>query len=162
MSPEDLVRSLLGDRRASEYIFSLPSGEFEEHLEAYGIPKLVVDSDDTEIYRLAGMGYFPVVYLEYGVSFETDVPETDVLHCLDHARQSRIPPPRMVVGFSSAEQCMLLRTAIRFMCLARREPIVKRIAPKRARVVYECRAGERWVEIYLSKQPIPEIQRLSA
>lgn len=162
MSPDALVRSLLGDRRASEYIFSLQPGEFEELLEAYGIPKIIADGDDPEVYRLAGMGYFPVIYLEYRVSFETDVPEVDVLHCLEHARQNEIPPPRMVVGFLNQEQCTLLRTSIRLMCIARSEPIVKRIAPKRARVVYECRAGEQWVEIYFSKQPIPALQRMSA
>jgi len=162
VSPETLIRSLLGERRASEYYFSLPTGEFEEHLKALDINPIDVLDDNPELYRLAGIGHCPVVYLEYAVSFETDVPTCDVLHCIEHVRREEIPRPRVVVAYLNARQVRGLGIAIRFMCIARDEPVVKRVAPKRARVVYECRQGERWVEIYFSKQAIPHLTLMTA
>ncbi|MCE9586387.1 hypothetical protein K8R04_03655 [Candidatus Uhrbacteria bacterium] len=164
MTPDGLIRSLLGDRRAREYVLSLPPGEFEEHLEALEIKSFVVTDDNPELYRLAGMGFYPVVYLEHRVAFESDVPREDVLKSLDYLRRQevQIPPPRTVVSYLNEEQFRMLSMHIRIMCLARSEPEVKRIAPKRARVVYDCRIGEHWVEIYFSTKAIPAAERMSA
>jgi len=162
MDLSTLTAALLADRRASHYILSLPKGEFEEHLKALGIQHEIVQGDDPQLYRLVGRGYYPVVYTEYGVVFETDVPSSDVAGCLECARENPIPPPRIVVAYLTEPQCMLLRRSIQFMCLARSEPQVKRVAPKRARVTYDCRVGEHWVEIHFSRQVIPAEQRMSA
>lgn len=159
MSPEALIQSLLGNRRASEYVFSLPPGEFEEHLKALRIQTFVANGDDPGAYQSAGRGFVPVVYLEYDVAFETNVPQKDVLLCLNLLKRSPIPPPRMVIAFLHHKQAHMLAFAIRIMCLTRNDPKVKRIARRRARAVYDCRVGERWVEVHLSKKPIPTAER---
>ena len=161
MSPEALIQSLLGNRRATEYVFSLPPGEFEEHLKEMDIPTFLASDEDPEKYRLAGKGYIPVIYLEYGVAFTSRVPQTDVLFCLSFIRMNPIPPPRMVIAFLHQKQSRMFTLAMRFMCLTR-EQQVKRTAPKRARAIYDCHKDERWVEVYLSKKPIPaEEQRMT-
>ncbi len=161
MSAETLVQALLGARRASQYIFSLSSGEFEQYLESHTIPSFIASGDSSDVYLNAAVGLHPIIYLEHGVSFESDVPEKDVLFCLDLVRRNALPSPKVLVAFADERQCRALRRSIRMMCIARAEPSKVLLTPNFTRFVYDCRAGERWVEIYFAKEPIPTSSQMS-
>lgn len=161
MTAEALVQTLFGTRLASKYVFSLPPGEFEQYLESHRIPSFVASEDDPETYRLAGVGHHPIVYLEHRVAFESDVPQRDVLFCLELVRRNPLPPPKALVAFVNERQSRALRRNIRLMCIARTEPKKEQVTAHLSRFIYDCRAGERWVEIYFAKEPIPVLGQLS-
>lgn len=160
MDLSKLADAFLGDRRASHYILSTPEDAIVHLLESLEIDLFDPAGLTSENLLMLGQGAYPLVIALYGVEFETDIPHQDVLRCLDHARpQTRVL--RTIGAFLDRRRYRMVKCAMPIMCLCR-DSTVKRVGRGRAQCVYDCRAGERWIEMYLGQEAIPGVARMSA